>query len=234
MSRDILIVEDDYDLALNMKEQIIRLGFTTSSVFNNGIEALEYLEIHSAHLLIVDINIQGPIDGIEFVKMVKLKWDIPVIFSTAYIEGDFFNRALATNPEGYLVKPYRMVNLKTSLMLSFSRINRTSMDVIYNTSILEVRDKGFVVFLKPRDIIMAQSDGLYTKIFTSYKTYVIPGILKNVEEKLPNDHFLRVHKSFLINTNFISSFNGKFVNVGDFTVPLRRGMFANLKQLFEK
>jgi len=233
MSREILIVEDDYDLALNIKEQIIKFGFIISSIFNNAIEALRYLEIRSVNLLIVDINIQGPIDGIEFVKRVKLKWDIPVIFSTAYIEGDFFNRALATNPEGYLVKPYRMVDLKTTLMLSFSRINRTSMDVIYNTSILEVRDRGFLVFLKPRDIIMAQSDGLYTKIFTSNKTYVIPGILKKVEEKLPNNYFLRVHKSFLINTKFISSFNGKFINVGNFTVPLRRGMFTILRQLFE-
>jgi len=232
MSREILIVEDDYDLAMNMKEQIIRLGFTISSVFNNATEALGYLEIHSVHLLIVDININGPIDGIEFVKMVNLKWNSPVIFSTAYIEGDFFNRALATNPWGYLVKPYKMVDLKTTLMLAFNRIDRTNMDVIDNISFFEVRDKGFVVFLKSTDIIMAQSDGLYTKIFTSYKTYVIPGILKNVEEKLPNDHFLRVHKSFLINTNFISSFNGKFINVGDFTVPLRRGMFTKLKQLF--
>lgn len=105
------------------------------------------------------------------------------------------------------------------------------MEVIDNTSILEVRDRGFNVFLKSRDIIMAKADGLYTKIFTSDKSYVVPVILKNVEEKLSNDNFLRVHKSFLINTNFIFSFNGKFLTVGDYTVPIRRGMFTHLKKL---
>lgn len=231
MSRKILIVEDEYDLALNLKEQVVKLGFIVPAVFDNAKETLAYLEMHQVDLLLVDVMITGAMDGIELVDKVNQKWDLPIIFSTAYADNSIFSKALRVKPEGYLVKPYKMDDLKTTLMLAFSKVDRTEKKGSNSSSLLKVREKGFTVFLSSNDIIMAKADGLYTKIFTSEKSYVMRDILKDVEEKLPEKVFLRVHKSYLINTRFIASFNGKFAKVGEYIVPLRRGLYTSLKKL---
>jgi two-component system, LytTR family, response regulator LytT len=229
-----LIVEDDYDLALNLKEQIFNLGFIVSGVFNNAEETLEYLETHEIDLLLVDLKIMGSINGVGLVKRIHLKWNLPVIFLTAHAEGDLFNSAIAVNPEAYLVKPYEIDDLKTSLWVAFSKFDRIRKnDAEGYGSILKVRENGSLVFLNSSNIIMVKAEGLYSRIFTTNKTCVVNDILKNIQERLPNHVFLRAHKSYLINVKFIFHFNGKFAKVGDYKVPLRRGLFTYLKEVLD-
>jgi len=235
MKRKVLIVEDEYELALNLKEQLSKLGFSVPAVFDNARDTLAYLDEHPVDLLLVDIMIVGALDGIELVSLVNKKWDLPIVFSTAYAENDLFSKALDVNPVGYLVKPYKMDDLKTTLMLAFSKIDRKDkLESSDSSAFLKVRDKGFLIFLNAEDIILAQADGLYTKIITRNKTYVMRDILKDVEERLPSNVFLRVHKSFLVNKKHIRSFNGKNAIVGDYTVPIRRGLYKHLQDVVTK
>ncbi|WP_332912485.1 LytTR family DNA-binding domain-containing protein [Algoriphagus boritolerans] len=70
-------------------------------------------------------------------------------------------------------------------------------------------DKGYLVPVPYSEIVYLKADGLYTKVYTKAKSYLVRDILKSFEEKLPADIFLRVHKSFLVNISFIASFNAK-------------------------
>lgn len=235
MSRKILIVEDEHELALNLKEQIFKLGFSVPAVFDNARETLAFLEENAVDLLLVDIMIAGEINGVELVRQVNKKWKLPIVFSTAHADNELFTKALEVNPAGYLVKPYKMDDLKTSLMLAFSKIDRMrERDSSKRPAFLKVRDKGFLIFVHAEDIILAQADGLYTKVITRNKIYVMRDILKDVEEKLPSELFLRVHKSFLVNINQIHSFNGKSAIVGDYTIPIRRGLYKYLHDVVKK
>lgn len=233
MRRRILIVEDDNDLALNLKEQIFNLGFIVSGVFNNAKETLEYLENHEVDLLLVDLKIMGSINGVGLVKRINLKWDLPVIFLTANAEGDLFNSAIALNPEAYLVKPHKIDDLKTSLRVAFSKFDRIRNNYTECNSIFKIREDGSLVYLKSNNIIMVKADGLYSKIYTTNNMYVVHDILKNIQERLPSHIFLRTHKSYLINVDFILYFNGKFAKVGDYNVPLRRGLFTYLNEVLD-
>lgn len=233
MRRKILIVEDDHDLALNLKEQIFNLGFIVSGIFNNANETLEYLETHEIDLLLVDLKIMGSINGVGLVKRINIKWNLPVIFLTAHAEGDLFNCAIALNPEAYLVKPYKIDDLKTSLWVAFSKFDRIRKNDAEGCTILKVRENGSLILLNSNNIIMVKADGLYSKIFTTYKMYVLHDILKNIQERLPNHVFLRAHKSYLINVKFIFQFNGKFAKVGDYNIPLRRGVFTYLNEILD-
>ncbi|WP_375585577.1 LytR/AlgR family response regulator transcription factor [Cyclobacterium xiamenense] len=234
MKRKVLIVEDEYELALNLKEQILKLGFSVPAVFDNARETLAYLEENSVDLLLVDIMIEGSMDGIGLVGIINKKWGLPIVFSTAYAETELFTKALEVNPAGYLVKPYKMDDLKTTLMLAFSKIDRIEHEVRDSPAFLKVRDKGFLIFLHAEEIILAQADGLYTKIITRTKSYVVRDILKDVEEKLPAKLFLRVHKSFLVNKMHIRSFNGRNAVVDEYTVPIRRGLYKHLQEVVTK
>jgi DNA-binding LytR/AlgR family response regulator len=232
MLRRVLIVEDEYELSLNLEEQLVNLGFSVPVICSNARETLAYLENNVVDLLLIDIMIIGEMDGIELASLVKKKWNKPVVFSTAYAENELFLKALKVNPAGYLVKPYKMDDLKTTLMLAFSKIDlMEGSDFSKETTFLKVRDKGFLIFLHPEEILLAEADGLYTKIFTHNKKYIMRDILKDVEKKLPSRLFLRVHKSFLVNKNKIHSFNGRSVVIGNYTVPIRRGLYKHLQDV---
>ncbi|MFN3803024.1 LytR/AlgR family response regulator transcription factor [Belliella pelovolcani] len=83
------------------------------------------------------------------------------------------------------------------------------------------------------DILFLKADGLYTKVYTKTKTYVIRDILKDVLGDLPSSSFVRVHKSYLVNIKHINSFNSKELIIEDHTIPIRRGFYRELHQLTE-
>lgn len=91
-------------------------------------------------------------------------------------------------------------------------------------------DKGFLVPIPFNEILYLKAEGLYTKVVTRVKSYLVRDILKSFEDKLPNEQFMRVHKSFLINVNQISSFNAKNINLGAVSIPIRRGLYKELME----
>jgi len=233
-SLKILLVEDDIDLAYNLKELLENLNFTVVGIFDKSDLVLDYLKINKVDLLLADIMIKGDKDGIELARQVRLLYQMPIVFITAYSENEVLKRALEIEPDGYLLKPFNKENLKTTIALAFSSYNnragKPSSKILDNKTI-QIRDKGFKLLISVDDIVVAKADGLYTKIFTKTKSYVVRDILKDIESKLPEEQFLRVHKSYVVNKKYIKSFNGKFVIVDDQFIPIRRGYFKVLKEL---
>jgi two-component system, LytTR family, response regulator LytT len=230
----VLLVEDNLDLANNIKEILENLEFNVVGIFDQSDLVLNYLKLNTVDLLLVDIMIKGNHDGIELARQVRLDYKIPLVFITAFSENEILRRALEVEPDGYLLKPFNKENLKTTLALAYSSFGLKT-EKLKNSTVdnktLQIRDKGFKILINTDDVVYAKADGLYTKIFTRGKSYVVRDILKDIETKLPADEFLRVHKSYLVNKNHIKSFNGKFVVVEDQFIPIRKGYFKILKSL---
>ena len=74
-----------------------------------------------------------------------------------------------------------------------------------------------------------KADGLYTKVYTKEKQFTMRDILKDVMSHLPEERFIRVHKSYIVNLSFVHSINSKELIVEKQTIPLRRGFFQELK-----
>ncbi len=103
----ILIVEDDGLIALRMQELLKSSGYRVSDPVASGEEALERLSLPLPDLIIMDIGLVGKIDGLEAARRIRSRFDIPVVFLTAYADDQRIARARDISPYGYLVKPFR-------------------------------------------------------------------------------------------------------------------------------
>jgi len=227
----ILIVEDEEELASNISEILANLNYQVVGIEDNAVSALEFLETNSVDLVLMDILIRGELDGIDLAYKIREKYDLPIVFSTAYSGTEFLERISSEVHEGYLLKPFTLDSLKTAVFFGLKRHQEKPQNTTKPKESLKVMDKGFLVPVPFNEILYLKADGLYTRVFTKVKSYLIRDILKGFEDKLPKEQFMRVHKSFLINVNHISSFNAKKINLGEVSIPIRRGLY---KELMEK
>lgn len=121
MSQSILVVENESIVALNLQKKLIKLGYKVPAIAASGEQALQCINQHSPNLILMDINIDGPMDGIEVAARIPRALYIPVIYLTAYSEDNILERARATKPYGFLIKPFSERELHATVQMAFER-----------------------------------------------------------------------------------------------------------------
>ncbi len=104
----ILIVEDEYLVALQMESELARAGFDIVGIAGSADEALDLAAAHSPILAVMDIRLRGSRDGVEAALELYARHRIRSVFVTAHYDADTRRRALPANPIGWLPKPYSM------------------------------------------------------------------------------------------------------------------------------
>lgn len=231
LMKKILIVEDEEELASNIAEILTGLDYHVAAIVDNAQSAMDFLDGNLVDLVLMDILIKGDVDGIDLAYQIREKYDLPIVFSTAYSGTEFLERISSEIHEGYLLKPFTMDSLKAAVFFGLKRHGEKPANSNKSKGSLKVMDKGYLVPIPFNELLYLKADGLYTKVFTKVKSYLVRDILKGFEDKLPEEQFIRVHKSFLINVNHVTSFNAKKINLGDVSIPIRRGLY---KELIEK
>ena len=119
----ILIVEDEGLVALKTKKDLERIGYDVVNIFASGEETLEGIEALTPDLILMDIKLQGKIDGIDAANEISKKNDIPVIYLTAHSEEDTLRRAKTTKPYGFLLKPIDEKELHIAVEIALYKHN---------------------------------------------------------------------------------------------------------------
>lgn len=223
----IFIVEDEYDFAENLESILINSGYTIIGIEEDGEKAFNQIIESKPDLILMDVMLSGKIDGIELTKQLRLKSKVPIIFISAFSDQKNLERISELDYDSFLLKPFTKDVLIATINLTFFKSKREKSD----RKMLQIRDKGSIIHLNEEEIIMLKADGLYTRIYTTSRQYVIRDILKNVNSKLSEKQFYRIHKSYLINLSFVTAFNSKEVYLGSNIVPMRRGCFKQLGDL---
>jgi PAS domain S-box-containing protein len=112
---NILVVEDEVIVALDLKRCLQEMGYQVTQVVATGEEAVEVVKKKRPNLVLMDIRLQGKMNGIEAAKIVNSQYDIPVVYLTAYADDQTLTQATAARPYGYLVKPFDPRELKTTI-----------------------------------------------------------------------------------------------------------------------
>jgi PAS domain S-box-containing protein len=114
----ILIVEDEAITAMELESQLQSLGYEVTSIVDTGEKAIEKAEADKPDLMLMDIRIKGEMDGIETAEVIRNRFGIPVIFSTAYLDQERIERAKITMPFGYVLKPIQERDLKVTIEMT--------------------------------------------------------------------------------------------------------------------
>jgi len=111
----VLVVEDAAIIALDIANRVRRLGHMVTGTAATADIALEKARETSPDVALMDINLKGGRDGVDAASLLAEELGIRCIFVTAYSDRDMRERALATRPLGYIVKPIRDAELKEAL-----------------------------------------------------------------------------------------------------------------------
>jgi PAS domain S-box-containing protein len=119
--KKIFIVEDEWLVSLELQQRIKDLGYEIAGASDNGESAIEMILETKPDLILIDINIKGNIDGIETARRVLVKYNVPIIYLTAYSDKTTLERAKITTPYGYIIKPVEERDLLISIEISLNK-----------------------------------------------------------------------------------------------------------------
>jgi two-component system, cell cycle sensor histidine kinase and response regulator CckA len=117
----VLIVEDEAIVACDIERRLIKAGYAVPAIAASGDEALRCIEQTSPNLVLMDIHLQGPADGIAIAAEVRDRFHLPVVFLTAYADKSTLERAKGSGAFSYLIKPIGHVNLATTIEVALYR-----------------------------------------------------------------------------------------------------------------
>jgi len=118
---NLMLVEDERIVAFDLQRQLRGFGYHVSSVVASGEQALNRVAEERPDLVLMDIHLEGQMDGIEAASEIRARHRVPVVFLTAYAEDDTLRRALDSRPFGYLVKPCDARELHATIQMALAR-----------------------------------------------------------------------------------------------------------------
>jgi DNA-binding LytR/AlgR family response regulator len=234
----ILIVEDEMLIGANISLQLNELGYEVTGVIPRGEEALKHIDDHLPDIMLLDINLKGDLDGIETAIEMQKNHNIPIIYLTANNDDEHFNRAKETKPYGFISKPFKKLDLQRTIELTINQMdtkirNNTDLES-QNTNSFILSDCIFVRHLNSmvkvdiKDILYIEAERNYCRIFSSSKEYLVVMSLKEMDDKLPAKHFLRTHRSYIINLSQIKEIAATHVVIGNKALPVTKAQREEL------
>jgi len=177
---------------------------------NDALEAIPILNTQTIDLLFLDINMPL-LSGIEFLKTMKAP---PlVILTTAYTE--YALQGYELNVLDYLVKPFSLSRFLISIQKAEHQLAlHKTVEVEEKNQSMFIKSNKKIVQIKFNEVNYVEGLGDYIKIYTD-KTHFITNLsMKKMEDALPSNDFLRIHKSHIVNLQKISAIDGNMVEVG--------------------
>lgn len=218
----ILVVEDDPLHAETALVYLKKLGYGSVHLTDNSGEAIRLLAAVKPDLVLLDIHILGSMDGVELARKIRLTNALPIIFITSMRDSDTIARASQTNPEAYLIKPLDQAALQAAIEIALVRFSENSTAPVgdepspqWDTD-LYLNDSFYIKvgnFLKKVALselrYVKVADEKYCAFYTADRELMVRQSLTELTRKLPAGRFVRVHRSYLINLDFLSGINEK-------------------------
>jgi CheY-like chemotaxis protein len=122
----ILLVEDEAIVARDIQSQLAELRYEVCGRAARGEEAIELSGTHRPDLVLMDIQLAGEMDGVTAAHTIRERFDIPVVFLTAFAADDILARAKLAEPYGYILKPFSERELSTVLEMALYKYTAES------------------------------------------------------------------------------------------------------------
>ena len=117
----LMLVEDERVVAFDLKNQLQSMGYRVGAMVGSGEQAVQCISDVAPDLVLMDIHLEGAMDGVQTAIKIQETSQTPIIYLTAFAEDDTLRRALASRPFGYLVKPWDIRELHASIQMALAR-----------------------------------------------------------------------------------------------------------------
>ncbi len=226
------IALDDEPLALGIIEKFCqKLDYIKlEKVFTKPNEAELYLEKNQIDLVFLDIQMPSK-SGIEFFKIIPST--CKVIFTTAF--ADYAVEGFNLNAADYLLKPFSFDRFKTAIDRVKEYYDLLKADPNHEDNYLNVRADYSLHRIKLNDILYFEGFDDYVKIITVHLKPIVARLtMKSLQDKLPNNQFVRVHRSYIIPLSKIDQVKNKLILIGEKEIPIGGAYETDFTKYFEK
>jgi DNA-binding LytR/AlgR family response regulator len=242
----ILAVEDDPIYAESLELVLQELGYVNFKVVDNAAAALKIFKQQQPDIILADIDINGPINGIELASIISSIRKTPTVFITAFTDSDTFRKAKDTKPAAYMVKPYHATNLQAAIELAIEQESSRESDdtalrnkegIYPQSDVLFIKYNSRLFKIRIADILFIEVEEKYCYIHTASKRYAVNMRLKNLIELLPEDTFMQIHRSYAARIDAIEEINMEqnLIKLNGTEMPIgktyRDAFFAKLKMI---
>lgn len=214
---NVLVVEDESIVSKDIQHSLKKLGYNVVGAASTGEKAIELAAETKPDIVLMDIMLKGELTGIDAAEAIRKASKIPVVYLTAYADEGTLAKAKVTEPYGYIIKPFKEIDIHTSIEMAIYKHQKESevlkeRDLLY--SLVENKDSRDFIFVKSnsRLIKLKTSDLYFVEALKDYvvinalnSRYTIHSTMKDIERKLPSDEFIRVHRSFIVRLDKIAA-----------------------------
>ena len=213
------LIVDDEPIAQNiLKDFISKVDYLNLlGCCSNANEAFNEVQQQSIDLIFLDINMPG-IDGMAFAKIIPQ--EIQVIFTTAYRE--YAIEGFDLQAADYLLKPIPFDRFLKAVAKVKESISKSGTDIQSKSEFLFVKQDRKMEKIDFADIQFVESYSDYIKIHLKDKMLVVRESISNFESKLPENQFIRFHRSFIGNISAIDSYTHEFLEIGGKALTISR------------
>lgn len=245
----LLIVEDEILLANDIANKLSDNNYHIAGIADTVKKALTFLEHNQdIDMVMIDIMLKGEFDGIDLARFINEKYQLPFLFLSSHADNYIVERAKIVKPYAYLLKPFndRQVCIAIELALkNFS--NKTAENEMQITKqftatenqVLNIKDS---LFLKKnnhfervqlQEILYLEADSNYCTVYTKTDRFIYSVGLNKIEEQLPTSRFMRVHRSYVVNINSVSGFEGNMLYLSNTKIPVSKSHKDVVFKLFK-
>jgi DNA-binding LytR/AlgR family response regulator len=220
---NVLIVEDENIVAKDIQHSLKKLGYNVVGIVSSGEKAIAAATEKKPEVVLMDIMLQGDMSGIEAAREIRDNLNIPVIYLTAYADENTLSKAKITEPYGYIIKPFKEIDIHTSIEMALykhGKITEITKERDFLFSIVDkqstpdlifVKSSSRLVKLKTKDIFFVEALKDYVTINTLEARYTIHSTMKDIQARLPEKDFVRVHRSFIVRIDKIAAIEAPYI-----------------------
>lgn len=222
----VFVVEDESIVSKDIQNSLVKIGYEVVGSSATGEKAIEDIQNSSPDIILMDIMLKGEINGIETAEIVRNNFSIPIIFLTAYADEDTLHKAKITEPHGYILKPFKEIDLQTSIEMAIYKHQKEQevikeRDFLFsvvdnntnNNEFIFVKASSRLVKINTKDIFFIEALKDYVVINTVDTRYTIHSTMKEIEQKMGKKDFVRVHRSFIVRLDKIANIDYPNLNL---------------------
>jgi len=226
----ILIVEDEDWIAEDLQETLIKNGFEVMPIAQSYELAMLSLRKEQPDLVLLDIRLKGAGTGVDIAREINERYKIPFLFLSSHIDPKTMQEVLEEMPHSILTKPCKPTDLIAGVKLALSKgsVEITTEQTSITDETFFVKSEHAYQKIEISRLLYIKGDGSYTRLQMENERIVLRATLKDFAMLADHQHLMRVHRSYIVNTNYIDKIHSKFLEIGDFEIPITKEGRADL------
>lgn len=226
---NILIGEDEVLIAEHLRDIVTSFNYNVIGIGHNKEDIISLIDKKQPDLALLDIRMRGKNDGVDIGEYIMQNYNFPIIYITAHSDKDIVQNALKTKPSGYIIKPFKAMDVYTAIQIAVDQFSHMKKD-----NFILIKDGYKTIKLYLYDIIFIKSYNNYIEIKTKKKKYLERNSLENICKTIDSEYFIQVHRSYVINLNYAKELKTNEVVLDDIEVPVSRKYYKELKSILLK